>query len=396
MGYLSRALELVMRLPDSTDRDRQELNLQVELGWTFFVLNPANPERERVLLRAQRLSEKLGDNSRLMEAILALGYFRQLQREYGLARELAQKVLALAEAANAQATVAGGHSLLGLTLFFMGELQAAREHLELAVAALSAGPLRDFAEVYYLRAAAAALPSTLVALGYPDTALRISREFLKARQLSDPIWMASHLLVEALLHCNLRDSSSVQKVAEELLSIATKHGMSYHATQAAFLRGWAFADQGRAQDGIDEMSRNIPTFGAGLIAERLAESFGKNAQPEEGLAALAEALREAERSGQRIYLAGLYGIQGELILLRNPSDEGEAERSFRIAIDIARRQSARFYELRATVSLGRLLKRQGKADEARGMLADIYNWFTEGFDTADLKDAKALLDELMR
>jgi hypothetical protein len=121
-----------------------------------------------------------------MEAILALGYFRQSQYECALARELAQKVLALAEAANAQATIAGGHSLLGVILVNMGEPQAAREHLEFAVAPLSAGPLQGFAQVSYVRGAAVAIPIALLVLGYPDTALRRTRDFLKAR-LSDPV-----------------------------------------------------------------------------------------------------------------------------------------------------------------------------------------------------------------
>jgi predicted ATPase len=174
--------------------------------------------------------------------------------------------------------------------------------------------------------------------------------------------------------------------------------MSFHTTQAAFLRGWALVDQGRAQEGIAEMLQNISTDRAVQITPNyavLAESLGKNARPEEGLAAVAEALREAERSGERILLPRLYGIQGELILVLKPSDEAQAERCFRTAIDIARSQKARWWELRATTSLARLLKLQGKTDEAREMLAQIYAWFTEGFDTADLRDAKALLEQLV-
>src|SRR5262249_18373764 len=161
-GYLSRALESLKRLPEGTDRDRQELDLQVELGWSLFVLNPASAERELALLRTQQLAEKLGDSARLMEAVLALGHLRQARHEFGWARELAQKALALAEAANAHATVAGGHSVLGMTLVYLGELQAAREHLEFGVAPLGAGPLQGFAEVTYVRGAAVALPGTLL------------------------------------------------------------------------------------------------------------------------------------------------------------------------------------------------------------------------------------------
>jgi hypothetical protein len=127
---------------------------------------------------------------------------------------------------------------------------------------------------------------------------------------------------------------------------------------------------------------------------RLAESYGKNGRPIEGLEAVAEGLREAQQSGEKLIEAGLYRAKGELLLRGDQPDEEQAERCFRTAIESARNQKARFPELRATASLARLLKRQGKAEEARKMLAEIYNWLTEGFEFADLKDAKALLEEL--
>ncbi len=158
------------------------------------------------------------------------------------------------------------------------------------------------------------------------------------------------------------------------------------------------AHEGRGQEGLAEMSRALPAlegFGATtLIYAQLADSYRKNGRPEEGLTTVATALRETERGGERTFEPELYKVKGKLLLMRDPPDEVEAERCFRTAIAIARRQKARFFELRATTSLARLLKRQGKRDEARVMLAEIYNWFTEGFDIADLKDAKALLDEL--
>jgi adenylate cyclase len=126
----------------------------------------------------------------------------------------------------------------------------------------------------------------------------------------------------------------------------------------------------------------------------LAEACCKHGLTQEGLAAVAEALASALRDGDRQSEAELHRLKGELLLMQDPSDEAEAERCFRTAIDIARRQKARFFELRATTSLARLLKRQGIRDKARAMLAEIYNWFTEGFEFADLMDAKALLQEL--
>jgi len=126
----------------------------------------------------------------------------------------------------------------------------------------------------------------------------------------------------------------------------------------------------------------------------LADSYRKTGRREEGLTTVATALRETERGGERTAEPELHTVRGELLLMRDSPDDAEAERCFRTAIDVARRQKARFFELRATISLARLLIRQGKRDEGRAMLADIYGWFTEGFDTADLKDAKALLEEL--
>jgi predicted ATPase len=183
-----------------------------------------------------------------------------------------------------------------------------------------------------------------------------------------------------------------------VLSIATQHEVPFYQARATFCRGWAMAAAGQGKEGIHEMQRSLSAFASGgalvpLFRAMLAESLGRNGHPEEGLSTVAEGLGQVE-TGERMAEAGLYRVKGELLLMNDPSDEVGAEHEFRIAIAIAQRQQARFWELRATTSLARLLKKQGKTDEARGMLAEIYNWFTEGFDTADLKDAKALLDEL--
>jgi predicted ATPase len=157
-------------------------------------------------------------------------------------------------------------------------------------------------------------------------------------------------------------------------------------------------DKGRGAEGLAEMSRALPALEGSVATTSfytfLGDSYRKNGCPEEGLTTVAMALRETERGGERTVEPELYRVKGELLLIRDPPDEAEAERCFRTAIDIACRQSAKLWELRSTTSLAHLLKRHGKTGEARQMLAEIYNWFTEGFDTADLKDAKALLDGL--
>jgi tetratricopeptide (TPR) repeat protein len=399
VSYFKRALELLKNLPDGTDRGQQEFDLQMALNWSLFILNPAGPEREAVLIRARELAEQLGEDAKQMEALLQLAHFRMVRREYGVGRELAQRLLGLAELAQAPAMVVGAHFLLGAIAYYLGQIEASREHLELAVALLGRGPFRNFGVARYAAFAAAFRTTTLLVLGYPAAALRKSREFLDAmRRLSDPAFLAGALLREVINHVFLRDSRTALERAEELLAIATEQGMPFLVASAAFNRGWALAHEGRGQEGLAEMSRALPAlegFGATtLIYAQLADSYRKNGRPEEGLMTVATALRETERGGERIFEPELYKVKGELLLTRDPPDEVETERCFRKAIDIARRQKARFFELRATASLARLLKQQGKPDEARAMLADIYNWFTEGFDTTDLKDAKALLNEL--
>jgi len=371
------------------------------LGWSLYILNPPDPERAPVLIRARELAEQLGEDAEQMRALLQLAHFRFVRREYDVARELAQRVLGLAEPAKATAMVAGAHCLLGSIASFLDELEAAREHLELAVALFGPGPFRNFGEAQYAQLATGALTITLLQLGYPAAALRKSREFLNAmRRLSDPAFLAGALLREAVNHVSLRDRRTVLERAEELLVIATEHGMRFHVATASFYRGWALAHEGRGQEGLAEMSRALPALegfaATTLVYAQLADSYRKTERPEEGLATVATALRETGRSGERTAEPELYTVKGELLLTRDPPAEPEAERCFRTAIDIARHQAARFFELRATTSLARLLKRQGKTAEARTMLSDTYGWFTEGFEFADLKDAKALLDELSR
>jgi tetratricopeptide (TPR) repeat protein len=338
-----------------------------------------------------------------MEALLQLARFRFVRREYGVARELAQRVLGLAESAKATAMVAGAHFLLGMISSYLGQLEEAREHLEVAVALFGPGPLRNFGGTQYAQfatgIATVTLTTTLLLLGYPAAALRKGREFLDSmRRLSDPASIASALLREALNHALLRDGRTALERAEELLLIATEHGLRLHAAAAAFFRGWALADKGRGQKGLAEMSRALPALegfaATTMIYSQLADSYRKTGRPEEGLTTVATALRETERGGETTVETELYTVKGELLLMRDPPGEVEAERCIRVAIDIARRQQARFFELRATTSLARLLKRQGKTEEARKMLSEIYGWFTEGFEFADLKEAKALLEEL--
>ncbi len=195
---------------------------------------------------------------------------------------------------------------------------------------------------------------------------------------------------------------SLQSISEALIALSTEQRFPQWLAYGTILRGWALTAQGEREEGITQMRQGLFAWratGAELnrpyFLSLLAEAYGKVGQPKEGLTVLAEALTIVDNTGQRYCEAELHRRKGELWLMQQGQKVGEAEECFRQALDIARRQQAKSLELRAAKSLSRLWQQQGKRDEARQMLAEIYGWFTEGFDTADLKEARALLEELV-
>jgi len=288
----------------------------------------------------------------------------------------------------------------------MGELLPARKHVEGAI------PLYDrerhrlltfryggaHAGTTCLLLAAA----TLWRLGYPDQAVKRENEALAfAQGLSHPLSLAFTEFFVAILRQSRREARAAQAAAEGVIALCVEHGFPGWLAMATSVRGWAMAEQGRNEEGIAQIEEGLAaarTTGAGLWRPHLlclvAEAYGKADRLDGGLCALAEALGAAEKNENRLYESEIHRLKGELLFRRGASTAAEAQNCFERAIVIARNQSAKSLELRAIMSLARLLEKQGRRDEARAMLAEIYGWFTEGFDTADLKDAKALLDEL--
>ncbi len=194
---------------------------------------------------------------------------------------------------------------------------------------------------------------------------------------------------------------AVQERAEELIALSTEQGFSFRAAAGTLLRGWVLSEQGQGEEGIAQIHKGLAALratGAGISLPSylalLAGAYGKVGQIEEGLTVLAEALALVNKTGERVSEAGLYVLKGRLLLARSGENQAEAEGCFHQAIEIARKQQAKSPELRAVMSLSRLWQQQGKRAEARRMLAEVYGWFTEGFDTKDLQEAKALLEEL--
>jgi predicted ATPase len=312
--------------------------------------------------------------------------------------------------------------MLGITLLWLGELALAQEHVEQGITFYNPQQHRFLtilsgydAGVFCLSLAAHAL----WLLGYPNRALKRSHEALAlAQELSHPLSLALALNFAAVLHQFCREGQTAQKRAEAAITLSIEQGFPYWLAEGTIRRGWALAEQGQGEEGITQIRQGLASYqaigaevGRSYYLALLAEAYGKVGPLEEGLSVLAEALVIVDKTGERYYEAELYRLKGQLTLqqfqvssfkfqvpkspkpeVRGP--EAEAEECFLKAIEIARKQQAKSLELRAVMSLSRLWQQQGKKDEARQMLAEIYGWFTEGFDTVDLQEAKALLEEL--
>jgi predicted ATPase len=301
---------------------------------------------------------------------------------------------------------------LGATLFHLGEPAAARAHLEQGLRAYD----RDQQEALILQYGQDVgvmclhfARFTLQVLGYPDQALAHNQEALAlAEALSHPFILAHELACNAFFYRLRRDGRTAQARAEAAIDLVAEHGFSpLWGAYGTLARGWALTDQGQAEEGIASMHHALDVlqilgfhlwrpYNLGLLAEAL----GKAGRAQEGHAVLGEALATARRTGERSHEAELYRLKGELTLeplesgVPSRQAEPEAEACFLKAIETARQQGAKLFELRAMMSLGRLRMRQGRQAEAQSELAEIYGWFTEGFDTQDLQEARALLQVL--
>jgi predicted ATPase len=239
-------------------------------------------------------------------------------------------------------------------------------------------------------------------LGNPDQALTKSHEAVNlARELSHPFSLAYALDFAALLHRLRREEQAAQELAEAATTLSTKQGFPLWLAIGMILRAGTLAEQGQGSEGVAQMREGWAAYqatgaevGRPYFLALLAEAYGRGGQAEETLRTLDEALVAVQKTGERWCEAELYRLKGELVFVRFSEDYAEAETCFQHAIAIARRQQAKSLELRAAMSLSRLWQQQGKQEESRELLAPVYGWFTEGFDTADLREAKALLEAL--
>jgi predicted ATPase len=407
LSSLSAALNLLQRLPDSPERIQRELLLQMAVGPALIAIKGrAAPEVERAYTRARELCELLGDPPELFPALLGLWYVLLLRAELRTAYELAEQLLRRAQSAHNPALLLYARYALGVTWFRMGEFLPAREHLETALSLYDPKRHRPLifrylgvdAGVYCLSYAA----WTLWHLGYPGQALERGNEALTSAQaLSLPLSLVFAEFFVVVLRQYRREAGEAQEPTESLIALCAEHEFPDWFAMATGLRGLAMAKEGHKEEGIAQIQEGLAAYratGAELYRPYflclLAEACMETGRFDDGLRALTEALIASDEHENRSFEAEMHRLKGELLLRQDNSNVLEAQSCFDRAIEIAQKQSAKSWELRATMSLARLLATQGRRDEARTMLSEIYGWFTEGFDTADLIDAKALLEEL--
>jgi len=396
-----KAIALLATLPEGAQRDTHEVALQLLLGGSLIADRGfAHPEVEAPYERARVLCEAVGDAGRLGIAQLGLAYFNYNRGDVERGRALAAEVLALAEAQGSAELLVMAHQNVAEPEYYQGKFASSLTHCERAFALYDPARRSEFLPTgSHIGVPALGYGAwNLWSLGWPDTALARAEEAVSlARRLNHPFSLVRGLFFETNIHRSRRDSARQQERAAEVLALSEVQEFPLFV---GFGRYYYAAARVVAGDvaGLPELLEAVSLIrqtgyqSPGMLM-LLAETQQAAGQLAEARATVAAALKISAQLGQPVLDADFQRLDGELILATGGAPE-EAAARYQQALDIARAQDAKSFELRAATSLARLWRDQGKRAEARDLLGDIYNWFTEGFDTADLKDAKALLEQL--
>src|SRR5260370_15992238 len=394
VGLFRSALDLLRAVPETLERDQEELELQLALGVPLHAIKGTSaPEMRETYARARELCRQMGESPQLFPVLVGLWGFYNMRAELGTARQLAQQLLSIAEDRQDPDLLLIAHDTLAENMFSGGEFVPARTHLELASSLYDSARHSSLASLYWMNRGVNSLAfacSALSYLGYPDQAVdRVNRALALARELSQPYSLNMTQVISSRTHALRGQGEAALKCADEAVRLATERGFQFLA-YGICVRGAALIVCGQAEEGVKQLREGLASmraFGAQLAqtayGAALADGCVALGQADDGLAAVTTALATAERTGERNVEAELHRLKGVLTLARGavPSAQvgAEAEQCFRLAIEIARRQEAKSWEMRATTSLARLLDKQGKRDEERTMLAEIYDWFTDSF-----------------
>ena len=405
IAHLTKGLNILLVEPAGRDRVERELVLRTTLGPALMSTKGlGSPEVGHNYQRALEVCRQLGQRPELFAVVRGLWEFHELRGELKTALGLGEELFRLAEAANDPALQLVTHDVLGDTLYWCGDFTRALEHLEQGIALYRIDEHRGLAHQHagYDPCVACCIFSAYVLwyLGYPDRAVRrIEQGVALARELSQTFSLSLAMQFATVVH-HLRGEVAEAKVcAGTNVSLSTEGANVFLLGCGMVEEGWATVHEGRHDAGLARIIQGMDMCrGSGAVLEfphcwaALADAYRVAGRIDEALQAVSGGLAQARETSARFNEAELQRLRGELLLRGSSPNPHEAERSFREALEIAQGQRAKSLELRAATSLARLLDQQGGRDHGRRLLAETYSWFTEGFGTADLKEARALLD----
>ncbi|RZN09001.1 adenylate cyclase, partial [Bradyrhizobium genosp. SA-3] len=403
---LTKGLELISALSDDAARWRRELELQVALGVALMAARGwAAPEVGRANARARDLCERLGDTSRLFPVLYGEWVFHVVRAELEAGRSAGEDLLRRAQEQNDAAAEAIGNRIVGTAELLRGELVAARAHLERTLALYDRAAHRSLAFLFAQDPSVAGLSVLswgLFALGYPEQAQARSEEALRdATELSHRNTLGYALLYACILSQLRQNHDEARDRANALIALAAEQDSPHFLGAGIIIRGWTLAEAGDFAAGIARIREGLTMWqdtGAGFLVpyfrSLLAEVHGRSGAVNEGLDLITEAIDRVEKTGERWFEAELHRIRGELMLWLPRPDPTGAEAQFAHAVATAHQQGAKLWELRAATCLARLWIEQRRRGEAHDLLSLLYGQFAEGFETPDLRAARAVLQEI--
>jgi predicted ATPase len=405
IGHFTTGLDLLTALPETSEHSQQEITLHLALAPALAVTRGyAAPEVEQAYVRAQALCPQQGERSQSLLALQGLWAVYNERLRFRQARDIGEQYLALAQQEHDPVALVEAHYALGTSLFYLGEFPTARWHFEQGIACYTRQRERFWGARTGLDpgvSSLALLASTLGFLGYPEQARQRAAEARqRAHELAHPYSLAFAQYRAGLHALFYREVPAALELAEAVLSVATTHGFPFYKALGTALKGGVLVRQGQGEAGLALLRQGLAALyhtGTQPAPHWLvwqAELYGYVGQPDEGLRLLEAALEQADATGNVHAVAELYRLKGEFFLALSAERVSEAAACFHQALTVARRQQAKILELRAAMSLSRLWQCQGKREEARLLLAEVYSWFSEGFATVDLQEARALLAAL--
>jgi predicted ATPase len=424
ISHLTTGLALLSTQPATPERDQQEIALQSALGAARLATQGyAEPAVEQAYARAHTLCQQVATPPDLASALHGLWAYYLARAEFSIAQTFATRLLQIAQQEQSHALLLEAERILGQTLYFLGNLPEARRHLESSFKRYNSQEHAAQIFLYSQDPGVVSLAQNARALslmGYPDQAIQQAEEAIAlAKEVAHPYSLALAKYQAAVVYHTQRDLQRMQAILKATVALSPEHGIPYWLSSMQVLKGWVLASQGKRKAGLEVMRQGlIVSQEIGTALNRpyslvlLAEMYGASGEAAEGLVLLHEAEQSVKKTGGHFNQAEIYRLTGELALQQckaqsakckvqndqhptpNTRTEAEAEAYFHKAIEIAQRQEAKLLELRASVSLSRLWRRQGKVAQARQLLTTLYGWFTEGFAAVDLQEAKTLLEEL--